>query len=375
MEKDTISGPERTLSLYPDDLEVITDQAGCISKPITFKGERLIKESIERLGENRSFSMTLGTIYSGMYEYELAKHFYLDSIRLAPVMKGSTLPLSVLQPQSAGEGVLPSTIPPEYTDISIDLGGKATGRLAKGELYESRMDYQRADEEYQKAYSIDSTPLAKINLADLYARWGKLESAKAYLDEVMSIKNNSWMYYFGTDMKRHLMDISRIYEKIYSGMANREKVMPKKGLKQRLRSMFAAISCRILSWYHGQRYRMYCFEVGKFYQAEGNILDAEWAFFKANRKYPDVARSYLQRAKDIETSIAPGSVPFYLLEEGRLELDPQLLFQASESFHPVWEKGIAEAFISLIPLLQKTGQREESRLILNKLYELLRLRF
>jgi tetratricopeptide (TPR) repeat protein len=364
---------ERIVSLYPENTEVISDLAWMYFKTYQLtKGEKLLKESIEAFGENRNFSMTLGTIYSGMYEYDSARRYYLDSIKQSPGEEGKYFSsvayynLSLLE-----HGFYHYNSALEYTDASLNLADRAPGHLARGELWKARMDFEKAHEEYQKAYSIDATPLAKINLADLYVKWGRFDSSKAYLDEVMNTTNNSWMYYFGTDMKRHYMEIHRVYEKLYEGMANRERVMPRKGIVKKIRSLFSLLSYRILSWYHGRKYRSYSYDVGTFYQNEGNLLDADWAFYQANEQYPEVARTYLERARQFETSIAPASAPFYLLEEGKVRKDPQILHEAIDAFHPVWEReGTADALAALIPLLRREGHKIEARDALNRLYEI-----
>ncbi|HOV63933.1 MAG TPA: hypothetical protein PLG43_08650, partial [Spirochaetia bacterium] len=172
-EKKAVALLEKIHRLYPEDRDVISDLAWMYFKTYQLtKGEKLLKDSIEAFGSNRSFSMTLGTIYSGMYEYDLAKSYYLESIKDSAGEEGRYFAsvayynLSLLE-----RGFYHYNSALDYTDRSLSLADRASGHLAKGELWKARMDFDKAHEEFQRAYAIDSTPLAKVSLADLYQQW------------------------------------------------------------------------------------------------------------------------------------------------------------------------------------------------------------
>ena len=44
------------------------------------KGEQLLLEALESYGPDRGMYMTLGTLYSGLYDYNNSKRFYLKAI-------------------------------------------------------------------------------------------------------------------------------------------------------------------------------------------------------------------------------------------------------------------------------------------------------
>ena len=371
LNRDSVFTLENILELYPDQRNVITDLGWMYFKTYQLnKGEKLILDAMDTYGEDRSFAMTLGTIYSGMYEYEKGKKYYLLSIEDALKKNQSYFAsvayynLSLLEHSFYNYN---SSL--EYTNLSLRTADRASGHLAKGELYQTKMEFSKAHEEYQNAYIIDTTPLAKINLADLYHEWGMLDLALAYADEVMNNDDTSWMYNFGIDPGRHLMELHLLYSDIYKGMANRDKLYAGNSFVNSIGSFFSGIKYSVLEWYHRQKYHHFCIRVGKTYLEEGNLLDAYWSFYKGNEDYNEVALKYLKLAKDFETSVAPGSFPFYDQEEGKIRGSIDLLLSSIKKFDPVWEiQGICNSIITLVPLLRKEKMDGEARDLLNRLY-------
>ncbi|MEW5816723.1 MAG: tetratricopeptide repeat protein [Spirochaetota bacterium] len=364
---------EKVLSLEPDNPEIITDLGWMYFKTHRLaEGEKLLLGSIDKYGNNRSFAMTLGTIYSGMYEYRKAKESYLFSIQDALKNNGQYFAsvayynLSLLE-----HGFYRFNSALDYTNRSLEMSERAPGHISKGELYQSRMDFKQAHDEYQRALALDTTPLAKLNLADLYRKFGLFKNAYAYVDDVIKSTDLSWMYYFGTDIERHSMDLYRILADLYEGMAHEERLIPKIGLLHEIKSFFLIAQYSIMEWYYRQKQRANAIRTGKKYFEEGNLLDAYWSFYKGNEGYPEIALKYLIKAREIEVSVAPGALPSYIQEEGKIKKNIALLQESISKFQPEWEKeGIAESLRLLIPLLNRKNHTEARRMAVNRLYSI-----
>ena len=123
--------------------------------------------------------------------------------------------------------------------------------------------------------------------------------------------------------------------------------------------------------YHWQRYKIFAVKLGNAYYDENNYLDAYRQYYNANEPYTKVALKYLQMARNIEVGINPGSLPYYLREEGRLMESIELIEDSIRLYDPVWEKtAITEAIRVLIPLLEKKKLTVRKRDMINRLYEL-----
>ncbi len=370
---DSIRTLSEILELYPDMVDVIADLGWMYFKTYQHaKGEELLLEAGERLGMNRSFAMTLGTLYSGMYDYANAKKYYLESIEDA-LSEGREYFASVAYYNLSllEHGFYNYNSALEYTDLSLQYARRAPGHIAKGELFQVRMEFERARSEYMEAYQIDTTPLSTINLADLFREFGLLEQAEIFVREVMDAEDLSWMYYFGTDLDRHAMDLHEILSDTYEGLAARELIYPEVGIVETVKSLYNHVRYRALGWYHDARYRTLALNIGRSFLEEGNELDAYWLFYQGNEGYRRVAMKYLLPARSIEIAVAPGCEPFYVMEEGKTTGRIDLLLQSANSFHPVWEReGIHAALISVIPLLRRAGRTTEARRALSELYEI-----
>jgi len=364
---------ERIHALYPGDKDAVTDLAWMYFKTHQLdKGERLLLEGIGKFGMNRRFAMTLGTIYADLYDYEKSRKYYRISIEAALKDKEfrfasvayynlSLLEKSFYKYDSAMDA----------TNRALFYEDRAPGHLAKGELHESSMDFSRAHEEYRKADLQDSTPLARINLAVLYQRFGLLDEALAYAKRILEKKDYSWMFYFGTNRDRFLMDLHKLLADVYRGLMNLEGMKPEPAFAAKLASAARSLGYRILSRYHLFQYRRYADMVGRSYLEKRNFLNAWFTLSLANRDFPETALRYLAKAKEIETAITPEAVRFYLLEEGKIRRDPDLIEKALREFVVPWEKeNIEEALRHLVPELARAGRERERRETLVRLYEI-----
>jgi hypothetical protein len=370
-EQESIATLQRILELYPENITSIDDLGWMYFKTHQLeKGEQLLLEAIEHFGPDRGIYMTLGTLYSGLYDYENSKKFYLKAIDDA--LEGEDLyfasvayyNLSLLE-----HSFYHYNSALRYTEESIQMVDRAPGHLARGELFQSRMDFKRASLEYQTAMVKDSTPLSKVNLALLYQKFGMLELARRYAEDVLDSQDLAWMYYYGTDIERHLQDVHEILADVYDGLARSGRSQPRIGVLEALRWTVRRIEYRLKAYYHRQKLRSYSLQVGRAYLAERNFLDAYWEFYNANQRYRSVALKYLQLARDLEVQVAPHALPYYQQEEGKIRGSRELLDRSIQGLDPFWEReGISESLRYVIPLLK--GGSASRRLEVNRLYEL-----
>jgi tetratricopeptide (TPR) repeat protein len=378
-EQKSIGYLERMLELFPiedssSSVDTVDDLGWMYFKTHQLeKGEKLMLETLKKRSAydiNRGLTMTLGTIYSGIYDYEQSKKYYLEAIEEAEddgdyqFASVAYYNLSLLEHSFYNFN---SAL--HYTNESILSQDRATGHLSKGELFQSQMNFGEALSEYEAGIAKDDTPLTKINVAILYRIFGDLDTALAYANQVFTLKDQSWMLNFGTDLNRHFKELHELLADIYDSLAAREMLIPRAGLYEQAASFILSTVYRFRSYYHRQRFKMSCLIVGKEYLKEKNHRDAYWEFYQANKDYRDIALKYLRLARDIETEFAPHANAYYLLEEGSLMQNPELIRKALEQFDLFWEKeGIAEALISLIPLLPEGSA--ERRKAINRLYEI-----
>lgn len=368
-EQESAATLEHVLELHPDSVSTIDDLGWMYFKTHQLeKAEELLRRALRDHGPDRGISMTLGTIYSGLYEYENARRFYLQAIDEARAAEDDYFAsvayynLSLLE-----HGFYRYNSALRYAEDSIRSTDRASGHLARGELYMTRLDFRRALGEYEQAEARDSTPLARINLATLYREFGHLEHARRYAEEVLRSEDLAWMYYYGTDLDRHLKDVHEILADACEGLARIELRRPAGW--GRVGSFLRAAGLRLRAYYHRQKYRVYCLKVARAYLQEGNLLDANWEFYRAGERYRKTALKYLRAAGAIEIEFSPHAEAFYLLEEGRLLGSRELLERALESFDPFWERqAVHEALRSLVPLLpRRSAERRET---LGRLYAL-----
>ena len=370
-EKSSIQYLTRILKEYPDSADTMDDLGWMYFKTHQLdKGEKVLLQGISKVGAQRGLAMTLGTIYSGLNRYDKSREFYQKSVDDAlragdrnfaaiAYYNLSLLEHSFFHYNSALR----------YTDESISMEDRPSGHLARGELFQSRMDFGSAEQEYQSAFARDTTPLSKVNLAILYQKFGRLELARRYAEEVLGAKDHAWLVYYGTDLTRHLKDLHELLGAVYAGLAEIELARPTTGPLDWAKALATAVRDRLIAWYHEQRFRSYSLQVGSQFMEQGSNEDAWWEFYRGNEPYAEVALKYLRLARDLETARSPHAAAFYVLEEGKVRRSAPLLQQSLESFDTFWEREpAAEALTALVPLLRGTAAAAARRDAIQQLY-------
>jgi tetratricopeptide (TPR) repeat protein len=372
-EQDSIRYLTKIAQEYPDSADTIDDLGWMYFKTHQLdKGEAVLLKGIARLGMRRGLAMTLGTVYSGMNRYDRSRQYYLKSVDEAIAARDRDFAAIAYYNLSLLEhNFFHYNSALRFTDDSLAEEDRPSGHLARGELLEERLDFAGAEQEYLAAYARDTTPLSKVNLANLYQGFGRLDLARRYAEEVLGSHDLAWLLYYGTDIARHFQDVHELLAGVYEGLSRREAGRPTTGLFDRLSALIDAARDGLLGWYHRQRFRLYSLSVGTQYYDQGSLEDAWWEYYRGNEKYPDVALKYLGMARALETARTPHAAVFYTMEEGKVRRSAALLSSALGDLDPYWEKKQrAEALLALIPLLRGSAQDARKAMAIVELYGL-----
>ena len=338
---------ERILALDPDHKEAIGSLGWMYYKVHRLReGERLLSAALERFGDDPDLSMTLGTVYSDMYRYDEGKHWYQKAIAQGEAMGDRVFTavawynLSILETRFY---LFDRSM--DATNASLNAQNRASGRLARGELYLRQLALERAQKDYEAAYETDTSPLAKLNLAQVYQISGRLDEARLYAEDCLQRGDLSWMLHYGIDPDRYKRDIHEILYKTYGGLAKTERFMPWGGAGEKVRSFFRGVSFRFKVAVHRKLYQKYSLAAADAYGVEGSgegregpHLDSFIQYYNAFETYPGRALAYLNKARNFESSMIPEAEPSYMLEEGRLLKNRRLLDQALAGLDPLWER-------------------------------------
>ena len=365
LNEDSANYLKRVLILDSDNREAIGNLAWMYFKLHRLnEGEQLLLNAMERMGEESDFAMTLGTIYSDLFQYDKAKESYLKAIRGAETTVDRLFAalarynLSILESR-----FYQFSLAYDETNASLEAMNRASGRLARGELYLRRMELSRALAEYQEAYSIDSSPLSKLNLAQVFQTGGRLTDSLLYANDCLKAGDHSWMLNYGIDPIRYKRDIHEVLKDTYSGLLEAEAFacpdfIDAGNMKEYVKSFFRTVIYKFRLAVHTCLFRKYSLLAADAYSdrrpglggASGREihLEALIQYYNAFEAYPGRSLSYLRQARSIEEEIIPGSVPSYIFEEGKLLGNRQLLMQALGEFDPIWERDmIAEVYSEL----------------------------
>ncbi|MDR0723141.1 MAG: tetratricopeptide repeat protein [Treponema sp.] len=389
---------ERILALDPDNKEAIGNLGWMYYKLHRLEeGRLLLLSALDRFGPNPDFSMTLGTIYSDMFRYEDAKHWYLEAIAGSEALGADLFTavanynLSILETRFYHfDRAL------ERTNASLFAQNRASGRLARGELFMRRLEFKQAFSDYQGAYEMDTSPLSKVNLAQSYQIAGRLQEARLYAEDCLKEGDLSWMLNYGIDPIRYKRDLHEILSNVYAGLEKTEYLVPSRTWREWIQGIFRGISYRSKASIHRRLFWKYSFLTAKAYETAGTEakdssepqglrsdsqrlrsetkelrLDALIQYYNAFEPYPRRALTYLRKSRDFEVSLIPEAAASYYFEEGRLLQDGELLWETAARFDPVWERDmIAKTYTELAQMKGRKGRKFLAHDAAERLYRL-----
>jgi len=360
---------ERLLAIDPDNMEAIGSLAWMYFKLHRLReGERLLLDAMEYSGADMDLAMTLGTIYSGMFRYPESKDAYQKAIQWAEAAGDrlfaalSYYNLSILETR-----FYRFALAFDCTNASLGAMERASGKLARGELYLARLELSRALADYQDAYQTDSSPLSKLNLAQLFQMGGRLSEATAYASDCLKAGDESWMMNYGIDTVRYKRDIHEILKDTYKGLLKAEAFSCPGSLRERVQSLFRKISYQFRFAVHTHLFHKYSllsadafdWPEGASGQDDDSRLEQLMQYYNAFENYPHRALTYLRQARSFEEPLIPLSVPSYDFEEGRLLRNRKTLERSLGEFDPIWERDmIANVYAELASMGKKIERQD-----------------
>ncbi|HSV56696.1 MAG TPA: hypothetical protein VLH39_06255, partial [Magnetospirillaceae bacterium] len=369
--EDSIRYLRRILAADDRDTRALGDLGWMLFKTHRHReGVELLTDAERRLGSGIGFSMTLGTLKAELFEYDESLRRYNQAIAGA-VMDGFSrfaavgyYNLSLLESRFRNwDRAL------EAADASIRTEARSSGYLARGELRLRRMELGAARADFTSAFGLDTTPLARLALAEAAIVAGNMEEADTWLSELIGLEEHPWMANFGTDPDSFAMDLYALSKEIHAGRAGIERARPKRNLLDAAASLATRTVETLAAAWNERLFRKRARAVAGAYAREGAELLAQAHGFLAFRRYPRIAGRYLAKARALEEAFVPEARVSNDLEAALLARDPQGIEAALAALDPVWERNLAEsALSSLANIRSGRGGRGGARSALERLW-------
>ncbi len=371
LDNDALKVLEETRLLFPDDWDLIQAQAWLYFKLEEYsKGIDLILEATKRMGENPNAEMTLGTLYSSLYDFEKSRFHYQKSIDLGLTQRSrvfvsiayynrSILENTFYEPGQALESI----------QRSLEYAQRASGYIALGEMQEMRGDYALARVTYEEAASRDDTPLSKMNLAMLYLQTGNPEAALEYIRSAEMHPDPSWIYNFGLRESAWQKDLHRAYTDAYEQLTALADYEDRFWPWEWVSWLIKKIGYAWQGFHHRETWRSLTWESATESSSKGNTPLVLWKNFLSYEDYPWPAEKYLELSRKWEESVIPKSPPFYTFQTALIKEDPASVRRALENLDTVWDSDmIEEGLLFLLRKAPSSGSflSEDTRLALFK---------
>jgi tetratricopeptide (TPR) repeat protein len=244
---------------------------------------------------------------------------------------------------------------------SLDIEKRYSALLERGEMLMRRLDFSKAKRDFESANETDESPLSKLNLAIYFETVGRLDEALMLADELLAVKDFSWMYNYGISIDQYYRDVYSILSDIFYGAHNESKFKIQSNIVDKLKHSLYRTTIYFKYKYAQHLYKKFAlrtanaFEIEKMRNDPAQKIAALFQYKEAFNNYPSRAMTYLAAAKDIESALNPGSIPAYNYDEGILKNNRQLIQNALESFDPEWERNMESLSLLKLYKFNKTG--------------------
>jgi tetratricopeptide (TPR) repeat protein len=360
---------------FSGDFAVVQSLAWMLFKTEDYDhGIALVENFITLYGTDRSLEMTLGTLYSSVYDYTRSRQHYLKSVELAPGNDADDrnfrsiawYNLSLLE-----KSFYRFDLADREIRRSLAEEDRPAGTIAWGELAQGKRDFAEARRLYEKAAIDDDTPLARYDLARLLAQSARLDEAEAQLDEVERHKDDTWIYNYGVTKDKLKRDLSELRADVHRARYFMLDFTPRSSPWDWVVWSWNKMSEGLLWWYHDQTWKSLLVKLSDSSLVSRNSPEAWTGLALAHRDQPALGLKYLALVRDHEVPRNPGSVASYQVEEGLLSRSPELLTKALAGLQSPWENEDRERALAMLADIRRSQGREaEARTLLSELYRL-----
>lgn len=332
---------EQMLGREPGRRDVVADVAWLYFKTHRLeRARRLLEAAIEENGAGADLSMTLATVYSGLWDYEAARREYERAIGLAEEQDNRLFlavayyNLSILHAKFyQWEAALTAA------ERSLEYSERSSGYLIRGEYQEQRLLWEYAVRDYRQAHATDSvTPLPALSLAVLWTEAGDPDRAIAQLRDILEDENRNWIYNYGTDPVRFDAQVHGALADAYDAGAKRDRLHRPGGIGSRLMRRGRSLYRRALAWYHRGIYSRLTVRIADAYGREGQDLMEEWNRMLAAESFGRTAARHASAARAIETALNPAADQDYRLILAELRRDQTELAALRGELLDPWQR-------------------------------------
>jgi tetratricopeptide (TPR) repeat protein len=337
-------------------------------------GIALVENFIALHGTDRSLEMTLGTLYSSIYDYDRSRRHYLKSVELAPGDDSDArnfrsiawYNLSLLE-----KSFYRFDLAEREIRRAIAEEDRPADTIAWGELVAGRRDFAEARRLYEKAAVDDDTPLARYDLARLLAQSARLDEAEAQLDEVERHKDDTWIYNYGVTKDKLRRDLSELRSDIHKARYFTLDFTPRSTPWDWITWVWAKTREGLLWWYCDQTWKSLLVKLSDSSLVSRNSPEAWTGLALAHRDQPELGLKYLALVRGHEVPRNPASLASYQIEEGLLSRSPELLTTALAGLQKPWENEDRERGLAMLADVRRSqGRLADARTLLSELYRL-----
>ena len=360
---------------FPTDANVVEALAWMLFKTEDFgRGIALVETYLGARGPDRALEMTLGTLYSSLFDYDRSRIHYLKAIDLAQGKSSEVRDFRAIALYNLSlleKGFYQFDLADQAIRKSIDEEDRPAGTIALGELFQGRRDFAEARRLFEKAALTDDTPLARFDLARLLQQFGFLDEAEAQLVQVEHHQDDTWLYNYGVTKDKVLRDIHELRADLHRSRFHALDFTPRITPWDWLVWGWSKVKEGLLWWYHYQTWKSLLVKLSNSSMAVSNSPDAWVGLTLANRDHPPLALKYLALVKNHELPRNPLSRASYEVEEGIIRKDAPLLGHALTLAQIPWENEDRErALATLVAVLRAQGKTAEANQRLSQLYAL-----
>jgi tetratricopeptide (TPR) repeat protein len=343
------------------------------------EGIKALLGILDKQGPDGNLYVGLGNLYTAAFNYDAAKKYYTLAIRNAEEHKQPYLTSIYYYNRSILEEMF-YHFDAAYDDTtrSLEESARSSGYLMQGELELRRLDYKAALSHYMKAFSVDSTPLAAMGLADTLLQAGYPEEAEHYVNSVKAKEDLSWIANYGTTTDQFKADLYKIQRDIYQYKKNKEKRTIVHNLSTFISRTWNVCLFSFNAWFFDTLFRIQNDTVARYYEKSekaynkitGQGLYINSFYYLAFNKWQKMAKPYLSKAEALETSHIPEAKPSYIYEHAIQEHKIELFDTAIRTLDPVWERQYLAKALAERLKLSRSSEKKLSEEYAYKLFSL-----